>query len=698
VQWARERASPAGLELRGADPLVLAVDGRSAPAAALLAGALGYDLLLCRGRFVEDVVAVIRRERRGAVIVVATCAEATDELLMGLAQETLAALESDVAWERLPRVTLLSGRDLASLSWVVAKAIVGARRAAGAAEPRPFAHYATDGQAIVARHLTGGGASARRLDGKALLTALASTFTAVAYQTHGVDSCAQGGDGVVLCGLRAEPAAHPISAPGILACARGHACPRGPHPFALSRLRADVFFLASCNGLRLADSTLDADFNLGLSFLDGIGHAYVSTITAGFGSELASLCFMAALADGRALADAILLANAGVHAAGLDAPSYIAVGMPELRVAPAPTDGGQAVRELAGPVEGRTVLDFGGRHLGEVLVDAPALVALTRARRLALSVTAGGDDPVHWFGRVERRPGAAGATPDQAVLRLVLFRFPEPLGALDIAIEDGARLRRRARGALDGVRRWVDVIRSTVPSEPSETITAALRESEEALRTALTPRLKALDFDGSAHTRLRPLLERAESLAVLARDVTLNELTPGLTGPFWLTNSLARDYHLARGEPTTCPNCGGHALRKLLRHQFHADGRDVIVCLRCLIASDVRHRGDVRTVTLAVPDFVAAGTAMTAVVRITGRAGGDADVRVCPRITERGGISVVPEPSEATCRLGARARTLAFRFGLPRGLMPHQYQIKVLAASSRDIAFAQRPFFVTPPT
>lgn len=703
LEWARTYLCSTTMPDQKTRAAVLASECPGAAAAAVLSRALGYPLQICRGDFLANLLAEIRAKPGFPVIIVACLDELTDELLMGLAYETHSALASGVPWDHLPRVTLLTGRNLASLSWVVAKAI-----AAACQEPTPssdihFAHYATDGKSILLSELNGnpqeGFRTAQRtLDRGSLITSLASPFTVVAYQTHGVDSCAQGGDGAVLCGLYPSTSVHDPNAPGILACARGYACPRGPYPLPLREIQANTFILNSCNGLRLADSPLHSDFNLGLSFIDGPGCSYVSSIMAGFGSEVGSLCFLAALASGRSLGDATLLTNAFIHAAGLDIPSYVALGLPHLR-AVSPLSEIKPHWNSTASAERPFRHDFGNQNLGELVLDAPGLIELAQKAQLSLSLSSAGDQPIYWFSRLEqwRGPDASSSVSAKLVLRLYMFRFPDPLGTVEITIHDVERLRRRTRVALESLRRWAGVIRLAMPGQQNEAFCSELIESETLLRRTVARSVKALDLDGSAQENIERLVKRAESFAELARDYSLEDLVPKLTGPFWLSNALAEEYHLVSSRQTACPNCHGIALRKVLRHALDRDARDVIVCLRCLIVSDLPHRGDIRSLLLDTPELVKAGTTLIASIQIAGRSRSSVEVKVYPRITTRAGKVVMPRPLESACELAAKPSTLTFQFELPHDMLPHQYQLKVLAASLNEIAFAQRPFFLRSP-
>ena len=701
LAWARAQERSSGsTQVTRPKTLVLVAEGPSALVAAILATALGYRLQICAEGFVGHVRKAMRTRTGCSIIVVARRDEATDDLLMSLSNETLTALASEMHWEHLPKVTILTGRDLSSLSWVVSKAIAALNGKHACSLSRCVRHYTADSHSILMRETDGEGQEGFRvrqgvLDRDALLGSLRSLAAVAGYQTHGVDACAQGGNGVVLCGLHSVQRPHKPSMPGVLACARGYPCPRGPHPLPLAEVRAGVFMLGSCNGLRLADGILHPDFNLGLSFLDGPGYAYVSSIAAGFGSEIGTICFLAAFASGRSLADATMLVNAFVHAAGLDHPSYIAVGLPECRMAVA----GAETTETPDPTtlkQRRIQLDFGERCFGEVLIDDSELLRLAQNSRLSVSVSSELDEPVYWFCRLERQSvGHNASTVSQPVLRLFLFRFPHALGRVDIDVDDAGGVRAEVLAALRGLRRWLETMRLTESSGERRTLYSELMESESILRAAVAQRMKGLNFDGSARRTAADLLSRTESLAAVVRSLVVEDLVPRLTGEFWLPNVWSSEYSFVHDHQISCPYCGGIASHKLLRHELHSEARVVVVCLRCLIVSDLLCDGNVKAVTIGVPTVVRAGTSMTASVTVAG-APSALDFEVHLRMTSRGGEVLTPRPLEAACRLSETAETLNFQWDLPRELMPHQYRLKVLVVSLREIAFAQRPFFVGP--
>ena len=194
---------------------VLATDGTASYPAAVLALALGAQLS------VVPVGAVLERGRRllpnGPVIVVTSLEEADDDLMFGLLDWLQGALDSECSWNSLPQFSLVTGRDLSSLSWVVAKIAVAAL--GGAKSGHPSIRLASltgydESCTITEFHKKGLDVEYGRRKASYLETkdALASPASAVAHGGHGRDACSNTGSGVWLCGRRSS--VKPVSVPG----------------------------------------------------------------------------------------------------------------------------------------------------------------------------------------------------------------------------------------------------------------------------------------------------------------------------------------------------------------------------------------------------------------------------------------------------------------------------------------------------
>jgi hypothetical protein len=696
-RWRAPKNGPAG---RSGRATLVVAGGATAVCCALLAGVSRLRLRVVAGDLAAAAGAELNKGR-GPVLAAALADEAGDPLLFGLLARLEAALGSDLPWPELPCFTLLTARDLGAFSWLVAKLAAAALRP----EPTParlLLCNAGESAADIAELAPASPGTWRRAGGLELIAALLSPAAALAVQTHGTDSCAKGGGGAVLCGLRAAGVTGRTGSgeTGTLACGVGHPCPRGALPIALDRLGTEVLMLATCNGLRLRDSSLTGDFNLGLRFLDGPGLAYVGSVMGAAGNDLAASALLSALAAGSTLTAAATLANGFLACAEIERPVYLAVGMPYHRLSGRRRSHSWQVRRVEGlaPIE----LDCGSGNLAELEIEDPHLIDLARRRSLAISAqssTPGGS--VHWFYRLER---AATAKDRQArrrrgiegqILRVFAFRFPEPLGALRLAAVDAADLTRALAASRDALARWSEVCRLSRLADSEPETRSELDGAAALLAEGLAQGLLRLRFDGAAPAQLQERCRLMRSLAATARDLVLQGMVPELTGSFWLPNAFGREYGWAGSVETPCPECGRTAVRKTLRHPLHGESRQVDVCPRCGIVRDLRKGGSIRAVSVAAPVRVRRGGALE--VRVAIRAGESREqltVKVAPRLSTHGLREVAPEPEIAQAPLaGGGEATFHFHFQVPADLPPHQFFLKILTASEEDLAFAARMVF-----
>ena len=249
----------------------------------------------------------------------------TDDVLMRLLNGLEAGLSGDTPWQDILQVGLVTGRDASALarfrdrltqSGDLSVDVVLRLDEAGHDRTLRSERRLSDGQWISAR---------QPVDGEAAL-AQALPVTVLAVRTHGSEACAKGTAGLVYCG-RTTGDVPEIAGDGGFACGRGFTCPRGPHPRSVAPM-ADVLMMAVCGGLRLGDSINHDAFGFALNFIDGPGRAFVSSIASNSGAPLAALAFLATLADGGTLGEAVLMANALPMLGGIDDPTYLLVGDP----------------------------------------------------------------------------------------------------------------------------------------------------------------------------------------------------------------------------------------------------------------------------------------------------------------------------------------------------------------------------------
>ncbi|MEI2385864.1 hypothetical protein [Breoghania sp. JC706] len=611
----------------------------------------------------------------------------------------------DEAAASLPCTTLITARDVVTIAWLAAKIIA---YALGRAREAPAGRYrilspqrtasrwaALDDNADGTGHLLAwsslSGAEGARLAGEACDVLITNT--------HGLDACADGGDGLVLCGLQQNRETlladgdAPAPQAGILACGHGHPCPRGPHPYPLARLNAQTLVLLSCNGFRPGTGNLDAGFNLGLAFLDGRGAGYCSSPFSNIGGRLAAAAMGSAFASGEPFGSAISRGNCALLTSGIEDVSLLGIGDPG-DTKPRPgvhANGALRVTAEHFPLQ----LQAAERFVAEVEIRDPRLIERARAGLLGWSVdnTREGDgcQPVLWDQRVER-DGAR----ERLVLRL--YRFPDTLSDHSLAPVDLEDLAARIRAAFAALDRWQELWR--LLGFDDETVTSAIDEIAR-MRGPMSGRCSALlgqcRYDGGAPRAVSELLEMAHATGAHARDLVMNTMLPHLCKPVWLTNVLSQEYFASAISAGQCDYCGERAISKRLRHPLTGQERDVLICSQCGIVMDGHVGGAIERIDIQGDRRARPGSPLTVRLALRcapasafARGGAGEDIRVAPRLSIIGQQDVVPQPEVATWS-GA---PVSFRFDIPANLPPHRYFIKVLAASSQEIAFASRPFFV----
>lgn len=684
AEWAdrilsRGTAQPFGFQDSATIEVAL---GPAAISASYLAAATGRRL-----RFVNVFSDLLSQPITSRVrIICAVVDQADDRFLFGLLDQFATALDSGDSWCLMPRSTMVIARDLSSLSWMVAKLVVAR---AGRTERRTrLRHYIPDKEFsdVLELELTRESQSWRssRLTASGLIESYRDSGNVMAFATHGSEACANGGDGTVLCGLQLDGATFHAIEEGVLACGRGCDCPRGPHPFPLERMTADVLMLATCNGLRLADSRYKEQFNFGFSFADGPGIGYVSSVCTSNGGDLASLAFLAAMAEGCTLGEATALINAFVHCARLERTCFVAIGDAEYRVCSQtrniPTT---TLRSLPAS------LALGDARFAQINIIDPACVEAAQENRLVLFITSTVQgNGVNGFHRVERSTDGKNS-----VLTLFLFRFPQTLGHVEIQAADRHMVRNRARAALHCANRWRETWRlvgldAAAPDDYNE-----LQKGLSHIETLLAGSLALLAKDGETVGQLERQINAVKELSSAASDAILEFIVPQLEGSFWLPNLHAPAHWLEGIGPARCPSCKGSAFCRTICHTLLETRRSIIVCPRCGIGSDIPFDSAIEELIIDAPNISAAGGEFS--VNICVRLRRAATLSVHPRLSTHDEKTPPPLPQFGhVSAIESGMVQLGFVFQLPSNLTPHRHYVKVLAATDDGLAFGSRPFFV----
>ena len=663
--------------------------GPLAPHARLLARCLDYSLEEVSDSIKSRVGELLQKHSSDIAVVLSSDA-ATDRLLHSWLSSWQARAESREEWDRIPGFSLLTGRGIDGVARTVEKAIAArGRRRSGSSH---FCHlrsrvdhvrqivlrFAGDARASIER---------RRLTEGRLETELRRPLDALAVDTHGVESCGQADDHIVLCGRQDSM----DSTTGRdLACGCGFQCPRGDRPIPLRDLGARVALIASCSSLRLGDSAIEPAFNLGLSYLDGPGEAYAGSIMPNGGNRVAARAFLAALASGYTLSQATSLVNAHVCAAGLDSANLVTVGTPDLRVLHAETEEEDLHKRSA---TGGMAVSFGAARVSALRVTTPWILDLARLKRLALEISAEVDGAATtYFYRLEGYDA-------ETALRLFLFRFPEQLGDLHLRFFDARQVDQATRAKEDQVKKWWRLAQLTELPEERRRALEEIPALTESACMGLERTLPGLRYDGSARGRVRKIATLLGSTEEALRNELLMEIVPKLGDAFWLSNLFGSVQRLISSEVISCPYCDGLATHKILKDNVTRSARSVEVCGRCSILSDITDGGPLRSVRLRCPHSVLLNTSLR--VRVDMERNPDhpeSAVEIFVRLSTPRLGAVDPAPPGLKTNLDNDGPTSAgFAFDLPERLLPHYYFVKVLISSPGHLAFASRRLFLRQP-
>lgn len=685
--------TPTKLIARAESWRVLVRSGPEAICAALLGGAMRVPVIVTKEDLVESATDVLDRHSSGGVILVAPSKVMDDNLLFNLLDRFQRYLNTDIEWNSIPHFCLVTGTDLASISWVVAKIIATSLREPNGAL---FRHCSVSRQVAILTDLKinsdGSEVQKTRLSGSELSEAYKVATDVCAFQTHGFDSCATGGSTVVLCGKRSNEGLASARTGGQLACGYGYSCPRGPAPISLSQYPSKVLMLGTCNGLRLADSIISQHFNLGLSYLDGPGTAFVSSVFSSVGSDVASQVFLSAMGSGRSVAEAASLSNTALYCSNLERVAYMTIGHPFLTI-----ESKDTTMEITCSHPPFNV-NLGNVNFAELMIDHPDFLALASSGELLISCCSDTtrEPSIGCFYRLEQSPFCnAGNAPSGKLLRVFIYRYPDAIGNLQLIPIDGAKLRRTAKAALGGLQCWLDFFRIVMPETTEEEILAALAEQYHMVRGGIARALGRLGIDGNSITELEKYIDLTNRATEIAQAQVLAHIVPLLAGPFWLTNAYLSEYQLTQTSGGKCPYCNGNSIQKRLQNTITSSCRTVVVCPKCSIISDTPEDDGIAEILISAPNQAPIGKQLA--IEITLRVS-DVDVpdrvTICPRLSTLGMYEILPNPQSIVWCPSTQESSHYFTFDLPSGLPPHHYFIKTLISSYRGLGFGARPVFV----
>ncbi|MGE6786602.1 hypothetical protein ACQKGL_29235 [Ensifer adhaerens] len=504
----------------------------------------------------------------------------------------------------------------------------------------------------------------------------------VAIHTHGSEACAKAEDGIVFCGRNRLRAEYSDTTDGVLACGRSGICPRGPKPTPIDEL-AGTLMMAACNGLRLADSINHPDFNFALSFVDGPGLAYISSVTSTAGAGPATCAFMASLADGYTIGEAVLSANAVPLLAKVEDPAFFTIGNIFYRP--------MAHRDPHAPIFVDTLpaeIDASDHHSAILYCTDPD--SIVQLRRSNLTVVVEGPDRSSLPIAVVRQTQIDGGFD---ALEVRIYSFPEELKKVRVSLIAIDSLMAETRSALEACESWISDWRRLGLHARSPDSFSELLNSKTEISHSVSEKISQLRWSGNYQLAIARQINATNRFLDLIASEAVVHLVDELAGPFWLTNQLAAEYCLEGSDRARCPQCAGNSRVRRLVHSLLPKKRHVIVCSRCGIVFDGPADEGVPSIRLGLIEPARSGQQLAVKVLLTP---GTADT-----CTLSLGLTMPGQKShrfdhpywELDGKCSDEIEVTA-RCNLDRDLAPHRYYVKALLGSREGLSFASLPFFV----
>lgn len=727
---ARDTACGGGA--RPGAPMVFAVDGPWAPPAQLLAALRGARFVLAR-----DATAMLAAaaealgdradaDRPASLTFAASPRELDARVLLEAAR--LCGLEDRARpWTAVPH-GFLTARDPAAASAVVVRAAAySARR-----PPRDVVLLRTElrdlgSEAAGLTVATKPQASLDRLNqaGAAgplgILSFVGHARDDVLYITGG-GIC---GMSPALCdaGPRAAQAAGAgaaaagDSAPGGAAglqlpcCAYGAPCYRAGESVPAWDVRAACVFLNSCMTCKLDRAIFDLDYTLTAAFLDGWPAAVVGSPLMTDGREFQSILFTHLVRAGLSVGEATLKTNQATAQTGIDIPSMVLLGDPELRLPTAAAAAAAASPPVASPpVASSPVASPSIPCAADIAVGEGPLVTATIADAALAGLLAAGD--LKFSGRCGDGKGApvycvvSPAAPDAVEIRAFTWtRFRDPV--LRVRLDGGARAERaawrRTAAAIDELAK-LGRININAPKFKS------LLAEAESSATAFASSLHGFEYDIDCQAAARRQAGRLFELVGRAQELVLDHL---------LAVTRARVYHFAeayRGgmvmtgrdvHGERCPYCGDLVYVYRLDHAvFGGLRRTCYMCSTCGVYLDQQAGGAAPPLALRFfgPDRARPGQALEQrlVVAAPGAGPLAGVLGICVADEARHGVQCRPDRGAFALPGGGEAAhgdETAFEFtvSFPAGVSPHHYWLRAYAVVGGAVYCASRNLWVAPP-
>jgi hypothetical protein len=516
------------------------------------------------------------------------------------------------------------------------------------------------------------------------------------------------------------------SAPGDAAdahlpcCAYGTPCYRAGESVPAWDVRAACVFLNSCMTCKLDRAIFDLDYTLTAAFLDGWSAAVVGSPLMTDGREFQSILFTHLVRAGLSVGEATLKTNQATAQTGIDIPSMVLLGDPELRLPTAAAAAAAAsprVVSLPGaspPVAAPPVAPAAIPRAADIAVGEGPLVTATIADAGLAGLLAAGD--LKFSGRCGDGKGApvycivSPAAPDAVEIRALTWtRFRDPV--LRVRLEGGAHAEREAwRRTAAAIDELAKLGRININAPKFKSLLA----EAESSATAFASSLHGFEYDIDCQAAARRQAGRLFELVGRAQELVLDHL---------LAVTRARVYHFAeayRGgmvmtgrdvHGERCPYCGDLVYVYRLDHAvFGGLRRTCYMCSTCGVYLDQQAGGAAPPLALRFfgPDRARPGQALEQRLVVAAPGAGPVAgpvagvVGMCVADEARHGVQCRPDRGAFALPGGGEAAhgdEAAFEFtvSFPDGVSPHHYWLRAYAVAGGAVYCASRNLWVAPP-
>ncbi len=616
-----------------------------------------------------------------------------DDILLGLLKNMRDNFLNKEFFYKTPIFSILTNRDFDTLTFLLAKIVLNKQKnkSENKISLAKFVPHHTSTEVIYHTYEN----STSRFDSKMIdnfsdFFAHQTSFDLISSSTHGFEACANGGNGNVLCGLSQNVKIDSLNAESNkLSCGYNFPCPRGPQPFPLKFFPTKVLMLGSCNGLRLADSCLNENFNLGLTFLEGDGICYISNLFSSTANKIIIELFHSAIFSGYSVGKALRMVNLFLLSSNLDHPSMLMIGNPEHYVVP--FEKKKSCSKLSSK---QTVLNanFSSDYFYNCkLISRETIKLVCRARIIVLVFNVVPED-MFWFANVEKSPLDIYAP----IVTIHIFRYPMEIENLAFEIVGYEKTQRQLKKLLMKIIFWTKQFDYIKLPETDNDLANALVNVKEILEEFSLNIDKFSNYMCYSGVELKNLFEIANELIVGSIEHYIKHASEKLKGPFWLYNTYSADFKLNNITYGKCIYCKGNVILKKSSAISFDETRKISFCPRCGIIEDVLLDNSFSSVKVNMDDDVFINTEMGFSITFIANKNIREEVIFVPKISSAEHLAPFPNCQKLNSFKKGQVYNLDFRVKLDESTIPHRYFLKFLIVCPDKILFYSCPFFIKP--